>query len=434
LTLFFMVSFLSATESPDFGENLKKSKSSEFYKYWNPYRRILDLRGEPQTFYGQDYYEVTYNIDNRIKTVTHFGADREAKETFHFLWSRSGVRSEYKVEFLTDGNASRLDEYLYANELSYTRPGWIADIKSRKDGRPSEASFSDKLGFTYFYYHFNYSIHEENNNMTEVIESSYYDSKGEFVGRHLLFWEGGDILRMIQYFDMENKIIRSIEFIQNWKVRETTRIISGELGQELERKIIPIMKPDKYAYKLEWDGREIINHEVFDDDTLNLLPKSFLSFSYWNPIAPEKTLVNHSANVGYTIGLGRRDVFTVRNMTVNVGLEMNYIDFKSKIDSVNFQTLSYFLVSHINPKISWTWIPRNLETRIKIGAGLVSPGFGFNTGLSAVFNLLPTPLSIGLNTQFNWVSGTIDGNTQTYWSSVGLVFGLNFDDKILSLF
>ena len=58
-----------------------------------------------------------------------------------------------KVEFHTTGNAQRLDKYLYADQLSYIRPGWIADVKSRKDGRPFEVSFTDKLGFTYFYYH-----------------------------------------------------------------------------------------------------------------------------------------------------------------------------------------------------------------------------------------------------------------------------------------
>ena len=30
-----------------------KSSKVEYYKYWNPYRRVLDLRGEPQSFYGQ---------------------------------------------------------------------------------------------------------------------------------------------------------------------------------------------------------------------------------------------------------------------------------------------------------------------------------------------------------------------------------------------
>ena len=48
----------------------------EYYKYWNPYRRVLDLRGEPHEFYGQTYYMAIFNKDNRIKTVTKFGKDK----------------------------------------------------------------------------------------------------------------------------------------------------------------------------------------------------------------------------------------------------------------------------------------------------------------------------------------------------------------------
>ncbi|MGY8787343.1 MAG: hypothetical protein ACKVH5_03490, partial [Fidelibacterota bacterium] len=259
-----LTSFIKGTDQPKPKEWHEKIGGLEYYKYWNPYRRVLDLQSEPQTFYGQDYFEAKYNKDGRIKTVTRFGKDRKEQETYHFLWSKSGARSEYKVAFHTDGNAQRLDKYLYADQLSYIRPGWIADVKSRKDGRPSEVSFSDKLGFTYFYYHFNYSTHRDKGFVTEVVESSYFDSKGDFVGRHLLFWDGGDILRMIQYFDTENKIIRTIEFINNWKEKETIRVISNRDGSELERKIIPFMPPDKYAYKLEWTGKKIVDHGLLD--------------------------------------------------------------------------------------------------------------------------------------------------------------------------
>ena len=110
----------------------------EYYKYWNPYRRVLDLKGEPQSFYGQEYYEVQYNKDKRIKKVIKFGEDRNPKETYHLKWSKSGARSEYKVEFHTTGNTSRLDKNLYANQLSYVRPGWIAEFRSRSDGRPKK--------------------------------------------------------------------------------------------------------------------------------------------------------------------------------------------------------------------------------------------------------------------------------------------------------
>ena len=575
-----LTSFIKGTDQPKPKEWHEKIGGLEYYKYWNPYRRVLDLQSEPQTFYGQDYFEAKYNKDGRIKTVTRFGKDRKEQETYHFLWSKSGARSEYKVAFHTDGNAQRLDKYLYADQLSYIRPGWIADVKSRKDGRPSEVSFSDKLGFTYFYYHFNYSTHRDKGFVTEVVESSYFDSKGDFVGRHLLFWDGGDILRMIQYFDTENKIIRTIEFINNWKEKETIRVISNRDGSELERKIIPFMPPDKYAYKLEWTGKKIVDHGLLDAgavaisleyykkteralkeanqkvaeakkkleetklraneaektllkakrnakdleqfqiemedakkeatlaiesmnlaekeandarllalaaveeaekikrakiddlnaageakashkkskkeakevrkkekeaeklmkkairDSSDLGDKSFITIAYTTPFSIEQALQNHTAQTGYTIGLGRRDFFTIRDMDVNLGLEINWYDFESDTTTTeeNFQTLSYFLVAQLDPKFSWYWLPKNIEMGFKMGAGLISPGYGFTAGYSAVFNLSPTPLAIGIVTQFNWVANITSDIPSSYWSSVGLVFGLNFEDKLPTLF
>jgi len=580
LFLVFLTSFIKGTDQPKLKEWHEKIGGLEYYKYWNPYRRVLDLQSEPQTFYGQDYFEAKYNKDGRIKTVTRFGKDRKEQETYHFLWSKSGARSEYKVAFHTDGNAQRLDKYLYADQLSYIRPGWIADVKSRKDGRPSEVSFSDKLGFTYFYYHFNYSTHRDKGFVTEVVESSYFDSKGDFVGRHLLFWEGGDILRMIQYFDTENKIIRTIEFINNWKEKETIRVISNRDGSELERKIIPFMPPDKYAYKLEWTGKKIVDHGLLDAgavaisleyykkteralkeanqkvaeakkkleetklraneaektllkakrnakdleqfqiemedakkeatlaiesmnlaekeandarllalaaveeaekikrakiddlnaageakashkkskkeakevrkkekeaeklmkkairDSSDLGDKSFITIAYTTPFSIEHALQNHTAQTGYTIGLGRRDLFTIRDMDVNLGLEINWYDFESDTTTTeeNFQTLSYYLIAQLDPKFSWYWLPKNIEMGFKMGAGPISPGYGFTAGYSAVLNLSPTPLAIGIVTQFNWVANITSDIPSSYWSSVGLVFGLNFEDKLPSLF
>ena len=110
LVLLYQISFLQVTHAQDKAEKneSKLIRAPEYYQYWNPYRRVLSQRGEVHTFIGKVYYEVNYNKDDRIKSVTKFGKDGQARETYRFLWSRSGIRSEYKVEFHTDGRASRL--------------------------------------------------------------------------------------------------------------------------------------------------------------------------------------------------------------------------------------------------------------------------------------------------------------------------------------
>jgi len=555
--------------------DIKETVRVEYYKYWNPYRRVLDLRGKPHSFYGQTYYQATYNKDNRIKSVTRFGKDRQAKETYSLIWSRSGARSEYKVFFHEVANVSRLDPNLYSNELSYMRPGWVATFISRSDGRPREVSFSDSVGFEYFSYHFNYTTVKDDNNISEVVESSYFDSNEQFVGRHLLFWEKGAFLKMIQYFNSENIIIETKEFIHDRRLGETVRVLTDGEGKEIERKIIPYMPPDKYAYKYEWNGKDVIDRGLEDLEDLDLAlefaaraeealqaahdkltlakdvleqanerarnatklmrkaegqakdvesfkarmeeakidaqkaienmydaereaararleaaaatatldavrktkdvesyaqeeaklakkearrlrkearkkarqakravqdsllgtgPKSYLNLSYAQPIIIEQTLADHIAGVNYSFGLGRKNMFQFDGKDIDLGLEINWFDFESDSVGQNFQTLSYFLIAQIDPRIAWSWIPSTLETGIKIGGGLVSPGYGFTLGGAATFNLLPTPITIGVTTQFNWVSGIINEETKTHWTTIGLVFGVNIQDKLSGLF
>ena len=62
--------------------------------------------------------------------------------------------------------------------------------------------------------------------------------------------------QMIQYFNAENKIIRTIEYINDKGLGETVRVLTDDQNKEVERKIIPYMPPDKYAYKYEWTGRK----------------------------------------------------------------------------------------------------------------------------------------------------------------------------------
>ena len=191
-------------------------------------------------------------------------------------------------------------------------------------------------------------------------------------------------------------------------------------------------KAAKEAKKKAKEAAKLMKKAIRDSSDLG--DKSFITFAYTTPFLIEQSLQSHTAQTGYTIGLGRRDLFMIRQMDLNLGLEMNWYDFKSDTTEENFQTLSYFLVAQLDPKFSWYWLPKNMEMGFKMGAGLISPGYGFTAGYSAVFNLSPTPLAIGLVTQFNWVANITSDIPSSYWSSVGLVFGLNFEDKLPSLF
>ena len=559
-------------------EESSNSIDSQFsyYRYWNPYKRILDFKGDKASFIGDTFYKVSFNKEKRIKTVTTIDKDNKERETYYFLWSKSGLRSEYKVKFHKRGNASQLDKFLFSDQLSLVRKDWIADVKSRNDGRPKAIAFKDHLDFIYFYYNFNYTRYKGDSFSAEVIESSYFDSDKNFVGRHLTFWENGIDLRMIQYFNSKNEIFHTKEFIHDRPNQETIRVLIDDQGKEIERKIIPYMPIDRYAYNLEWTGKKVIDHTLQNLTSLELAlefanranevlekanqevlkakealneanriaknaskalkkaeglakdtesfekemdkakvkaqkaiermydaerdaeearleaakakasldavrkakeiedfskeqakegrkearkqrkearklareakralqdslfnseqTKAYLTFSLGQPFFIETTLDSHIIGMHYTFGLGNRNMFRISNKNINLSIDINWYDFKSDSLQENFQTLSYFITAQIDPRLAWFWIPKAMESGVRIGGGLVSPGYGFTLGYTIIYNLLPTPMNIGITSQVNWVSTTLSKEVQTYWTYFGLMVGFSFEDKLPSIF
>ena len=120
-------------------------------------------------------------------------------------------------------------------------------------------------------------------------------------------------------------------------------------------------------------------------------------------------------------------MFEFNGWDIDIGLEVNWYDFFSNIQEENFQTLSYFGISQFDIRPGWKWIPTALETTFKLGGGLVSPGYGFTIGNSITYNLLPTPLTVAMFSQFNWVfrryksryANKLDYDWVAIWSKLG---------------
>ena len=97
LLLFNEVSALDKKSDLDPDETVRL----EYYKYWNPYRRVLDLRGKPQSFYGQTYYQATYNKDNKINLFLDFD-DKKINYQFKGIFQNSFKNCILNIENPTD--------------------------------------------------------------------------------------------------------------------------------------------------------------------------------------------------------------------------------------------------------------------------------------------------------------------------------------------
>ncbi len=410
------------------------------YKYWNPYRRKLSIRGNPQTFYGEPYFEVTYNKDKRIKTVTEFDENNKKQQTWHLKWTRSGSRSAYYVEFHSRGSISRLDQKLYSQILSEVRPGWRAYFKSRKDGRPRSLYVEDHIGIKYYSYNFTYATQIDSVTDMEIIECSYFRSDTNFAGRHIVFMEDAKWLRMIQYFDKNNKIKNTIEYIHNRESEETIRIKLDNKGKELERKIIPFMKPDQFAYNLEWTGREVIVHQTKDvedieiDTPINEKDKKVIQYTSWEILSPssyrDSVIAGFPPRPFFKVTVWEKNKIKFGN--TDIGLELSWVDHFSDKPTKNLRTIGVYTVARSDISRLISFLPDIYTLQYKYGLGLYSLGYGFTTGFAFspfidLRNLDSAPVSLKISLVGNVViaKGVLQDVDYVTWATLGINLTLN---------
>ncbi|MBH10402.1 MAG: hypothetical protein CMG74_08660 [Candidatus Marinimicrobia bacterium] len=410
-----------------------QNSGSKYFKYWGPYRRLLSLNDNPQTFYGSTYYEATYNKDKRVKTVTEYDNKNNPLQTWNLKWTRSGNRSEYHVEFHTRGTISRLDSRLYSHQLSEIRPGWKAFFKSRKDGRPKEVKVVDNIGVHYYTYKFSYRSQIDSNLVMEIIESSYFRSDSVFEGRHLVFMEDGEWLRMIQYYNQKNKSIYTIEYIHDMNLEETVEIRIDSTGREIDRKIIPFMQPDQFAYRLEWTGRKVVIHEIEDpyiepegiSPALKKPIEQYTSFEFLSPIYRDKILDEYAPRPFGTFAVGKKNIMQFGS--TGLGMEIQWINHFSKENQKNLQTIGFFSVARSDISSILFFLPDYYKLNYKYGVGKFPLGFGLTMGFTfsplinlVDLNLVPIKTKFGLVGNTVLAKGVLENIEYTYWATIGL--------------
>lgn len=410
-----------------------QNSDSKYYKYWSAYRKSLSIEGNPETFYGIPFYEVTYNKDNRIKTVTEYSNERNPLQTWNLKWSRSGKRSEYYIEFHQRGSIERLDQRLYSHQLSEVRPGWKAIFTSRRDGRPKEVKVQDNIGVGYYKYKFTYATQVDSNVVMEVIESSYFRSDSSFEGRHLIFMEQGEWLRMIQYYNQKNSSIYTLEYIHNHELEETVEIRIDSSGREIERKIIPFMQPDQFSYSLEWTGKEVVIHEIDDlhldlgvnNKALKKPVEEYYSFELLSPFYRDQILNENPPKPFGTFVFGKKNV--MKFGSTGFGMEMHLINHFSQEALKNLQTIGFFSVARSNISSILFFLPDYYKLEYKYGVGAFTLGYGLTMGFSFTplinlvdLKLVPIPTKIGLVGNAVLAKGVLENIDYTYWATIGI--------------
>tara|TARA_Y100001947_G_scaffold147292_1_gene143431 strand:- start:151 stop:978 length:828 start_codon:yes stop_codon:yes gene_type:complete len=267
----------------------------------------------------------------------------------------------------------------------------------------------------------------------EVIESSYFRSDSTFEGRHLVFMEEGEWLRMIQYYNRKNSSIYTLEYIHDPNMEETVEIRLDSTGREIDRKIIPFMQPDQFAYTLEWTGREVVIHEIEDvsveqegvSTAMEKPVEQYTSLELLAPVYRDEILDENPPKPFGTFVVGKRNVMQFGS--TGFGMEMQWINHFSKQALKNLKTIGFFGVARSDISSILFFLPDYYQLEYKYGIGIFTLGYGLTMGFSLTplinlmdLDLIPTPTKIGLVGNAILAKGVLEDIDYTYWATIGV--------------
>ena len=325
---------------------------------------------------------------------------------------------------------TRIDSLLFSHKLSEVKSGWMAKVKSTNDGRPSRVDIFDDKGILYYFYRFYYHQRIDSELSMETIRSSYFRSNSSLVGRHLLFMENGEWLREIHYKDSQDQLIQTVRFDTYLDQEETIKTIFDGTGREIESRIMQLSYPDENAYRFEWkpDTIMIVEDIEIEEDTITYISPVLGVGWYGFPLLLESSISDSIPYPIFGIFFAPRGNMTIRGMNLSLGMEL--ISYKMALADTNafIEGIGALAAMQYNLDIKYDWVPENLEAAFRVGAGMLSDGYGLSLSTSIGYHLLPSRLYMGVYAQSFAAFNEFGENTTTGWGSLGLALGANFGD------
>lgn len=214
----------------------KKSKSLKlYYTSWNPRRTELSKGLTRSEARGRKHFEAVVAPDGNVNSVTEILPSGRRKWTYRL----KPESKDYAVEFHANGSIIALDKVLFNDAASEVRRGWKAIYKTRQDGRPKQVYVEDRLGQRIYFYRFNYSASKDTAFRGMMIRSDYFKDDKSVVGSHETIFDKKRRITKQDYFDMNNKLLRTIIHEYRDDVKEKAIITLNKKGEAIERRIVP---------------------------------------------------------------------------------------------------------------------------------------------------------------------------------------------------
>ncbi|MFQ6616340.1 MAG: hypothetical protein ACE5HZ_06170 [Fidelibacterota bacterium] len=214
-----------------------------YFRAWNPYTKSLGNEIPQQKVSGGPFYRVSYLDSVHVKTVEYFLRRNRLLWTYYLQWNPEETHADLHIVFATRRPLTVLDPHLFHPAASEMRPGWIAEFRQNRLGRPLGLTVRDDVGNVYYFYRFEHSyetVGDTLNPVTHRVTSArYFRSDSTLIGAHRLVFSEENSLLKKEFYDARGDLTESIEYEYDPELEEVSVVIRDPKGNILHRQVLP---------------------------------------------------------------------------------------------------------------------------------------------------------------------------------------------------
>ncbi len=213
----------------------------KYFRIWNPHKRELGEELPVSKLGSLPYYRVSYDNESAIRTVEFF-RKRNLRLWTYFLMKQEGeTESHLSIVFASQQPLTILDPHLFHTSASEMKQGWIADFRHNRLKRPLEMVVSDPVGNRYYFYRFQHRYETEGDSLNPIsfryTTSEYFLADSTKMGSHQLIYDESDRLLKKEFYDNQNQLLETIEYIFDKERNELVTVIRDPKGGILHRNV-----------------------------------------------------------------------------------------------------------------------------------------------------------------------------------------------------
>lgn len=214
------------------------------YKYflrWNPHTRELGEELSSSKLGNIAYYRVSYDGESAIRTVEFFNNRKRRLWTYYLMTKEGEKKPNLSIVFAMQQPLTFMDPHLFHPSASEMKKGWVAEFKHNRLNRPLETVVSDPQGNRYYFYRFQHRYETEGDSLNPITfrytTSEYFLADSTTMGSHQLVYDESERLLKKEFFDNQNHLLESIEYIFNSERGEQVTLIRDPKGGILHREV-----------------------------------------------------------------------------------------------------------------------------------------------------------------------------------------------------